>query len=254
MNNQDNTTNSNYQTSGRTSPSATQAQLERDINLQRDHIGGLLDALESKLSPGEMFDRVLGYGKGGGREFASNLGDTVKANPLPTLMTAAGLMWLYANKDDTPRTRYPGSTGYEASGYADAGDYEDDDGGIRQRAREARDGMSGKMGHAKDRVGDAAHGAMDTARQRARQANDGFHHMLEDNPMAVGAMGIAVGAMLGAMLPSTRKEDELLGETSDDLKDDARSLAKRGYDRAAEAGRQVSTPRESGRNEQRAPH
>lgn len=236
-----NTQHTTYTAPGQRASSATQAQLERDINLQRDHIGSLLDALESKLSPGEMFERVIGYGKGGGREFASNLGDTVKANPLPTLLTAAGLMWLYAGKDNAPSSyQADWQAGY---GSADAHDDASDEGGLRQRARDAREGMSAKMGDAKARAGDTAHDAMDSARQRARQASDGFHHMLEDNPMAVGAMGIAVGAMLGAMLPSTHKEDELLGDTSDELTDEAKALARRGYQKAAEAGREVSTPK-----------
>lgn len=242
-----NTQNPNYSASGQPSSTASQAQLERDIDRQRDHIGGLLDALESKLSPGEMFERVLGYGKGGGREFASNLGDTVKANPLPTLITAAGLMWLYSSKNDGHRPDNAYHYGI-AQGNDDAHD------GMRQRVRDARDGISEKMGDAKTRVSDAAHDAMDSTRQRARQANNGFHHMLEENPMAVGAMGIAVGAMLGAMLPSTRKEDEMIGEASDDLVDDAKSLAKRGLDRAAQAGREVSTPQRPGKSEQSAPH
>ncbi len=244
-----NTHNTNYSSTHAyaepSSPANRQARLERDIDRQRDHIGGLLDALESKLSPGEMFERVLGYGKGSGREFASNLGDTVKANPMPTLLTAAGLMWLYASKDNTASTQ---GAGWQGGNYGGAYWDKNDDGsaedhpGIRQRAKDARKGFSEKAGDAKARASDAAHGAMDTARDRARQANEGFHQMLEDNPMAVGAMGIAVGALLGAMLPSTRKEDELLGETSDHLTDDAKSLAKRGYERAAQAGKHISTP------------
>ena len=243
--------NTTYPASGHSSSTATQSQLERDIDRQRDHIVGLLDALESKLSPGEMFERVLGYGKSGGREFASNLGDTVKANPLPTLLTAAGLMWLYANKDKTPRAYVAGWQG--SSGGAD-GNEDDDQAGMQQRAGDARDGWSDKMGDAKARASDRAHGAMDSARQRAHRANEGFHHMLEDQPMAIGALGVAVGALLGAMLPSTRKEDELLGEASDALAADAKSLAKRGYDRAAQAGQEVSNPRQSDKSERDAPH
>lgn len=239
-----NTPNTNYAAAGyvHAEPSlraSRQERLEKDIDRQRDHIGGLLDAIESKLSPGEMFERVLGYSKNGGREFASNLGDTVKANPMPTLLAAAGLVWLYANKDSTTRTQGLQDGSYDRADDNDA----DDDSGIRQRARDAREGLSAKAGDAKDRASDAAHDAMDTARDKSRRANEGFHHMLEDNPMAIGAMGIAVGALLGAMLPSTRKEDELLGETSDDLADEAKSLAKFGFNHATRVSKDLTTPR-----------
>lgn len=243
-----NTTNTTYASAGNAhaAPSirtSRQETLENDIDRQRDHIGGLLDAIESKLSPGEMFERVLGYSKSGGREFASNLGDTVKANPMPTLLAAAGLVWLYANDDGAARMQ-GSQNGRDYR--TDENDATDDDSGIRQRAKEAREGLSEKKaGHDKDRASDAAHDAIDKARDKASRANAGFHHMLEDNPMAVGAMGIAVGALLGAMLPSTKKEDELLGETSDDLADEAKSLAKLGYNRAARVGKDVTTPQDS---------
>lgn len=245
-----NTINTTYSSAGNAhaEPSfreSRQEKLENDIDRQRDHIGGLLDAIESKLSPGEMFERVLGYSKSGGREFASNLGDTVKANPMPTLLAAAGLVWLYANKDSTARTQTAGARNGSYS-YSDRADNDpDDDSSIRQHARKAREGISGKASDVKDRAGDAAHDAMDTAREKARQANQGFHHMLEDNPMAIGAMGIAVGALLGAMLPSTSRENELLGEASDNVTDEAKSLGKRVSNRVARVGTEVTTPQDS---------
>jgi hypothetical protein len=78
------------------------AQLEREIDQQRNHIEQIVSALENKLSPGEIFDRMLNFGKGGGKDFASNLTDTVKANPVPALLTAAGLMWLYSGRNKPP--------------------------------------------------------------------------------------------------------------------------------------------------------
>lgn len=243
------------------SSDASPAQLEREVDRQREHIGGLVDALENKLSPGELFERVLSYSKGGGSEFVGNLGNTIKANPVPALLTAAGLVWLYASKDQSAHGRHAyvtggsaGSTGVHGPGThtpgtRDAhGGSDHDHGGIGERLRDAREGMSDTMGHAsesmghlKDRAGDMTHEAMDSARERARQVNDGFQHMLEDNPLAVGAIGIAVGALLGAMLPTTRKEDELLGETSDRFTDKAKSMARQGYDQVAEAGRELGT-------------
>lgn len=263
------------------------AQLEREVDRQREHIGGLVDALESKLSPGEIFERVLSYGKGGGSEFVGNLGNTVKANPVPALLTAAGLVWLYASSNSSSHASHSrhayvtgggAGTGLHGAGMQGAGmqgastrdthgthGRDSDHGGVGERLREARDGISDRMEHAsesmshlKDRASDMTHDAMDSARDRTRQVNDGFHHMLEDNPLAVGAIGIAVGALLGALLPSTRKEDELLGATSDRLTDQAKSMAKQGYEQAAQAGRELGKPQDdnadqkfsSGRNSQ----
>ena len=185
------------------------AQLEREIDQQRNHITELVEALGDRLSPGEMFERVLGYGKEGGREFAGNLSHTIKSNPVPALLTAAGMLWLYTGSrhDDTGTTR------------ADLGTHKPD---LGERMQHVRQGASEKV----QGVRRTAHDAADSARHRAQRANEGFHHMLEDNPMALGAMGIAAGALLGALLPVTRKEHELMGDASDRLTREAREIAR----------------------------
>ena len=76
------------------------ARLEQEIDQQRADINHIVDALENKLSPGQLFDRMVNFGKGNGREFAQNIGNAVKANPVPALLTSIGLLWLYASRDE----------------------------------------------------------------------------------------------------------------------------------------------------------
>jgi len=190
------------------------AQLEREIDQQRNHIAELVEALGDRLSPGEMFERVLGYGKEGGREFAGNLSQTVKSNPVPALLTAAGLLWLYAGgrHDSGTTTTTAGST-------TDPGTHKPH---LGERMQHVRQGTSERI----QGVRRTAHDAADSARYRARRANESFHHMLEDNPLALGAIGVAAGALLGAMLPITRTEHELMGEASDRLTREASGMAR----------------------------
>ena len=93
---------------------------------------------------------------------------------------------------------------------------------------------------------DAGHYAADAGRQAARagrrvgrgaeraahQARDGLMDALDREPLIVGALGLALGAAIGAMLPSTRIEDETFGKTRDDMKDEAVRAMKRGYEGA----------------------
>jgi len=215
-------------------------QLEHEIDRQRDHIGELLQALEGRLSPGDLFASVMRHGKDGGGEFAGNLAQTIKANPVPTLLTAAGLAWLASAQ------RHPHIATAET--HTGAG------GDLRERMSDKVDDARAHMGRARERIGEGAHGAMDSMRHGAHRANAGFHHMLEDNPMAVGAIGIAVGALLGALLPATRKEDELMGGTRDHLADKARETVEQGFDKAAEAGREVTAPPSAGAGSPQASH
>lgn len=226
------------------------AQLEREIDQQRSHIEQIMSALENKLSPGEIFDRVLHMGKGGGGEFAGNLADTIKANPVPALLAASGLMWLYAGRNKQPdsgmssRSSYGTTTTTSASMGASAS--LDEQYGLHSQSG----GMREKLGNAKSRVGESAHNAADSIRSRAHgaaesarhgatRANEGFQHLLNENPMAAGAIGIAVGALLGSLIPTTRKEDELMGQASDRVTDKAKEMARSGRDGLANAGREV---------------
>jgi hypothetical protein len=71
-----------------------------------------------------------------------------------------------------------------------------------------------------------------------------------EQPLVVAGLGFAVGAVIGAVLPRTQAEDRLMGDASEELKqqtrdfagerlDKAKTVAERGYDTAKqEAERQ----------------
>lgn len=163
------------------------ATLEYEADAQRQKVEMLIGALEGKLSPGELVNRAFGASKDGGKEFATNLSHTVRANPLPTLLTAGGMLWLYAQRD-------------------------------RPIERDTYD-----MASDGDSMGD---NAKDFTRRKAHDARLGFEHMLEDNPVALGALGVAAGALLGASLPSTESEDRWMGEMRDRVAEDFKRGAK----------------------------
>ncbi|MCA1734197.1 MAG: hypothetical protein LC732_11410, partial [Acidobacteria bacterium] len=51
-------------------------------------------------------------------------------------------------------------------------------------------------------------------RRGAMHAREDFWESFMENPLVLGAAGLAVGALLGAMIPETDKEDELMGDTA----------------------------------------
>jgi hypothetical protein len=64
------------------------------------------------------------------------------------------------------------------------------------------------------------------ARAQARYAKTEFEYLMETNPLALGVVAVAAGAIIGLMLPRTQAEDRLMGETRDRLMDQAKSTAK----------------------------
>lgn len=80
-----------------TSNEKTSADLQREIDQDRQRIGDRIDAIQERMSPGQLVDEVLAYAKGsGGGEYVSNLGQALKANPLPVALMGVSLAWLMA--------------------------------------------------------------------------------------------------------------------------------------------------------------
>jgi ElaB/YqjD/DUF883 family membrane-anchored ribosome-binding protein len=69
---------------------------------------------------------------------------------------------------------------------------------------------------------DRAHQVGDAVRDGADRVRSGFDRLVHEQPLALGAIGIAVGAVLAASAPRTRQEDKLMGAASDRLKDDVK--------------------------------
>lgn len=86
------------------------------------------------------------------------------------------------------------------------------------------------------RAGDAAYrGASHAGRgayRMGRRARRSFLDTLQEEPLIVGAVALAIGAAIGASLPPTRQEDELLGEARDRLRDDAYAYGRDAVDKA----------------------
>ena len=56
--------------------------------------------------------------------------------------------------------------------------------------------------------------------------------LIHDNPIVAGFAALAVGALIGALIPETDREHELMGSTRDRLAGRARELARDGMGRA----------------------
>ena len=120
----------------------------------------------------------------------------------------------------------------------------------RDGFREASEGVRQTVSGAKERLGRLARGARDQAagmgagvargaqrtgahaRRYGERAREGLLETLHRQPLVLGAVGLAIGAAIGAALPSSRREDELMGDTSDQFKQRARSAGREEYAKA----------------------
>jgi len=228
-------------------------EIEQDIRQTRSAMDNTLDAIQQRLSPGHLTDEVIRYLRhGGGTEFMENLNESVKRNPVPMALMGISLAWLMMSGREgryAPDRAESSHLGERLSGMASrlgsaASAGRERLSGARESISRAGSSMGGRAEHAGSSVREqashlreqASHlrssargqaGRLgDRARYGAQRARGGFDTMLREQPLLLGALGIAVGAALGSMMPPTRKEDELMGEASDRITQEAKQQAR----------------------------
>jgi F0F1-type ATP synthase assembly protein I len=125
---------------------------------------------------------------------------------------------------------------------------------IKQTAEKAGAYASEKLGSAKAQLGEAAETARTSARSARQKASDGFETAkaslaeagesavatIEDNPASALIGGIALGALLGSLLPRTSAETKTLGPIGARInaaaKDAASAARVAGGEKLAELG------------------
>jgi hypothetical protein len=115
-----------------------------------------------------------------------------------------------------------------------------------------RHGLEDASSHARhmirdtgDRVTELGH----DVRRHADRAREGAIETYEQNPLIMGAGALAFGLLLGLAIPTTRAENKVMGETSDELARRARRLGKEALNKGQEVAQKViETARTEARN------
>ena len=79
---------------------------------------------------------------------------------------------------------------------------------------------------ARERARNAASTASLRARQRLQRTSTTVDDWVHQNPLAAGALAVAIGAAVGLTAPATEVEDRYLGETRDQAMERARTAAR----------------------------
>lgn len=100
--------------------------------------------------------------------------------------------------------------------------------------RGAVDGARTKAGDAYSAARERTSSAYDTARERASDVTRQTADRIDSSPLIAVAGGIALGAVVGALLPRTERETQALGNVGHKVTDTARDVANT----AVETGKQ----------------
>ena len=215
--------------------------IERELDATRADMRATLEALERRFSFDRLVDMTVGRVRERGGEFAGNLTDAATQNPMPLLLTSIGLAWMML-------ASRRGTRSHDSTSYSADSSIRDRIGGLRDRAAHASDTVHGAVDSTRDKLRHAAESSRETLRGAAASSRETFEHtretlehtaeslrnrasraaeltreqaeyarermdrLLHEQPLMLGALGIAAGAIIGALLPTTEHEDRLLGE------------------------------------------
>jgi ElaB/YqjD/DUF883 family membrane-anchored ribosome-binding protein len=83
-----------------------------------------------------------------------------------------------------------------------------------------------KASEALEKSKDAAAAGVEQSKDLARQAKAKTSEGIDKNPLAIVLGGVAIGAIIGALLPHTQRETKLLGKAGKKLNKKARKMAE----------------------------
>src|SRR5215208_415919 len=244
---------------------------EHEAEATRRSLANSLNELRDRLTPGQVFDEALTYAKGGSATFARAFSNAVRENPFPALLIGTGCMLFMSEKMGITKSksagRYTGSfaaTGdtnhgsgigerakekvHDAAdtvkqGFAAVGDrLQDTSERVRETAQEMGEGVAEAAERVKQRTRSVAARLTDTAAQTGeqarfagRQVKDRANTLLHEQPMLMAGIGLALGAAIAALIPVTRTENRLMGETSDRMKRRVRDTAAQQFEAAKDS-------------------
>jgi ElaB/YqjD/DUF883 family membrane-anchored ribosome-binding protein len=242
--------------------------IEREIEETRTRMSQNIDELGDRLSPDNLKHEAKSAIRHAAQDAVSNVGeqarrtgsrlvDVIRENPLPVIAVGAGVTWLLTQRSSSDvsgnrmaRYSYTGPDRRQGDGWQHGSGIKGRVGeavsGVKETVSEAASGIKGRadelatdVGELKTRAQDRVSELGGQARRQTRRVKTNLEHAANENPLIVAIGASVVGLALGLLLPSTERENELMGPARDQLMDRAEKTAERVKDAAAEAGREV---------------
>jgi ElaB/YqjD/DUF883 family membrane-anchored ribosome-binding protein len=231
-------------------------EIEEEAEQSREQLASTLGELRDRLTPGQIFDEVFEGSSENATRFLRNLGTSVRDNPLPAVLVGAGLAMMMTGM--TGRSLY--GAGRKATSFAShrsgGGDGAADESsetltsGIGRRLNSAADSIGFALsdtGEALGRMTNNASAAMSSAGERLASSGQSIGHgarglgeTIAEQPLIAAALGLAVGAIFGAAMPTSEVENRLMGEPSRSVKKSASDFAAEQMENVKEAAQAVA--------------
>ncbi|PZN95276.1 MAG: hypothetical protein DCF31_06940 [Alphaproteobacteria bacterium] len=204
-----------------------------DAEDARTRIASTIDEIQDRLDPRRIVGDAMDKVTGGSRQLVGQAKTAAQSHPLAIAAAVAAIGVALLARRKLARARVNLGDGL--------GDYTDYD-----------DGFGYDAGKAPRAYGDEIDDDDDTPPRPARQqVLPSATGSVSDNPLVSIVLGLAAGAALGALFPSTEAERRALGDTGARLGAAARAAARRASDELDAHGLSVDTVRARARRRKR---
>ena len=220
--------------------SKSSAQLEREVEAQRNQVEARIGEIKDRLSPGQLVDEMLSYTKSGGADIAQNLGRQITANPLPAVLLGVSVAWLMSSNQTAPapapvatpapRRREPDLPYARVSGGLKRVEHKADEAGkwwsefestTGDRFRAQSNELGERAGHFTDKAGKTFSGFIDDTGNRIRQFQDEAGNTLDDamgwTSHSWSDMQNAIGTQMNNVAQSARDLRDNVSSGAQDL-------------------------------------
>jgi hypothetical protein len=168
------------------------------------------------------------------KSFIDSLGDAARRNPLSAALIGMGVLWLFAGKSNGRAGDLARSIGLDRIPEA-----------TRDRTEAIRDAAETSFDAVREKSAGVANAASELAQGMANPADvfdtgrDNLAALFKAQPLALGAIGLAIGAGIAAAIPGTEVENTYLGEVSDAVRSKTAEIAGQQVDKATMLATQV---------------
>lgn len=222
------------------------AEIRADIDETRLEMGDTLHELGDRLEPGHLVqeakenvrEATIGRVEETAKGMSEMVMETIKRNPIPAAMAGAGLAMLWTNRThghnghtgDRRYSSYYGTTSSYGQHMADGRDQ-----GLTDRARDAAGAVGDTVGQVGQNVGRTVGDVGENVGQGIGQVGSSLDRFMRASPLAMGAIALGAGALIGAILPETRQEREMLADASREVGNAVRDTVDKASTKAEEA-------------------
>jgi hypothetical protein len=160
--------------------------------------------------------------------FVQDLRDAAARNPVSAALIGMGILWMLTGA----RSRAGAGNAFRSAGLNRIPDVLDNAGsGLKESAGSVRDAAASILDVVRERGAstfdnvEEYRDAMPDPGAVFDSARDSLTELFRAQPLALGAVGLAIGAGIAAALPKTEVEDAYLGEVSQTVKTQAAEIA-----------------------------